>query len=321
MAGMALERREGTLLQRAEGWAALPHDARRRRAAEAVRDGELGALRTLLESYLSLYARAGLSTSRATHSTYWRGARRLLSWCDRAAVKVHQVDTDAARRFVASLQGAGLADKSAAVYLTGARQLVAALRWAGLGDGDPFEGLSVRDRTPAVEKARPYSDGELVALLRAADDRERAFVLLAADGGLRLAELSALLWRDVDLTGRTARIVGKGGKLRTVRLTRRLVAALESWRPSAPMLQGRVLGASRRRWQQIMTSLCRRAGVTSRGVHALRHTAGTRLYAASKDLLVVARHLGHASVSTAAIYSHLCGAAYAEAVDALDAEC
>lgn len=315
-----LVKRTVTALERLEGWAALSTGERKRRAAAAVRDGDRAALRELYEAYLHLHARGGLHTSPRTLTTYGRGMARLLTWCKGAGVMAHHVDSDGARRFVAWLSAEGLSGKSVQTYLTAARRFMSALRWAGLGKGDPFKGVSVRDETPAVEKARPYTLGELRALLAAATPRERLFVLLCADGGLRLAEACALRWTDLDLVGQTARVKGKGGKLRTVALTRRLTAALASASSSAPAPAADVLGASRRRWQQILDALCRRAGVSPRGPHALRHTCGTRLYSASKDLLLVARHLGHSSVTTAAIYSHLGSADYAEAVAALDTD-
>jgi len=312
----ALERRAGTDLEQVEAWASLDAGERRRRAAEAVRDDDREALAGLLAAWLRLYGRGGLNTSARTVDVYGRGMDRLLAWCARSARKAHRVDASDARRFVAWMQAGGLADKSVAIYLTAARAFVRALRWASLGAGDPFEGVGVRDRTPAVEKAHPYTDSDLRALLDAANARERAFVLLCADGGLRLAEAVSLRWGGVSPGERTARIVGKGGKVRTIAMTRRLTEALGAWRTHAPTVV--VLGASRRRWQQILEALCVRAGVRARGPHALRHTCGTRLYRASRDLLVVARHLGHASVTTSAIYSHLGGVEYADAVDALD---
>jgi integrase len=70
--------------------------------------------------------------------------------------------------------------------------------------------------------------------------------------------------------------------------------------------------------QQILEQRCNRADVRCRGIHNLRHTCGTRLYEETRDLQVVAKHLGHSSTKTAEIYAHLADSDYREAVDALD---
>ena len=53
-----------------------------------------------------------------------------------------------------------------------------------------------------------------------------------------------------------------------------------------------------------MQALCRAADVTPKGVHALRHSAGTRLYAETHDLEATARHLGHSKLETTRIYAN-----------------
>ena len=55
-------------------------------------------------------------------------------------------------------------------------------------------------------------------------------------------------------------------------------------------------------WRHMQT-LCARAGVTAKAVHALRHAAGTRLYAKTHDLEATARHLGHTKLETTCIYA------------------
>ena len=53
-------------------------------------------------------------------------------------------------------------------------------------------------------------------------------------------------------------------------------------------------------------------------IHSLRHSAGTRLYEATRDIQVIARHLRHAQVQTASIYAHLADKDYHAAVDKLE---
>ena len=301
-----------TALEVIESWADLPADARKRRAAEASQKDDRSALANLQAAYVGLHGRRGTDTSPRTLDTYWRGARHFLDWFARSGVKPHQVAEAEVRRFLASL--ANVSAKSRQVYLTGARTMVAALRWAGLGSGDPFASVRVTDPTPREEKADPYTAGELRKMLSQADARERALVLLAADGGLRLAEAASLTWPQVDLQRRQLTVLGKGGKRAKVVITDRLAKAMRGLERDGEY----VLGISRRRVQQVFDRLCERGGVKGRGYHALRHSCGTRLYSVTRDLLVVQRHLRHSSARTSEIYTHLAESDYRKAVAGLE---
>jgi integrase len=134
-------------------------------------------------------------------------------------------------------------------------------------------------------------------------------VLLCAHGGLRIAEALALTWPAVDLAqGRLRVVAGKGGKSRTVSISVSLSAALQAIRPAGG--QGPVVRSSeglayadptapRRRLRR----LCSQSDVTYLGFHSLRHSAGTRLARQTGNLQLVAAHLGHADISTAAVYA------------------
>ena len=78
------------------------------------------------------------------------------------------------------------------------------------------------------------------------------------------------------------------------------------------------MGINRQRVQQVFDRLSENSGVKHRGYHALRHSCGTRLYSATRDLLVVQRHLRHSDPSTSRIYAHLADGDYRRAVAALE---
>jgi len=167
-----------------------------------------------------------------------------------------------------------------------------------------------------VEKRDRYSDEELGFLLEEADPRERVILLLGADAGLRASELVGLAWADVDLPGQTLVVrAGKGGKRRSVGMTERLTEALVALGIGAE--EERVIAVGRGRLHVIVGSLCRRAGVEARGVHALRHSCGSRLHRATKDLVLTARHLGHASTTPTELYAKLDDRDYRAGVAAL----
>jgi len=87
-------------------------------------------------------------------------------------------------------------------------------------------------------------------------------------------------------------------------LSHSLATALADLRPEPAT--GLVLGLPSRvaAWRCLRV-LAEQAGVSARGVQALRHTAGTRLYREQRDLALVAAHLGHAGLDTARIYAKL----------------
>jgi len=251
----------------------------------------------------------------------------LLSWCEAGHAEgrlAHQLTREDAAAFRLWLAQAGgrdgtpLAPASTNARLAAVRQFSEALLWAGLTDANAFGKLrNVRDPQDPASKRDPFEAEELARLLAAAeaDPRRRVLVLLAADGGLRLAEAAGLTWADVNLARGRLTVEGKGAKVRVVALSPRLAQALADLGPGE---EGqRVLGVNPRRVQAIFAGLCERAGVERRGYHALRHSAATRLYRATGDLHVVARHLGHASLDTTRLYARMDEARYAEAVGAL----
>ena len=128
--------------------------------------------------------------------------------------------------------------------------------------------------------------------------------------------MEQLRWRDVDTSTAQAIVHGKGGTLKAVALSDRLLEALSSLRASggtkspakvgfagAARRSGYVLPYSASRAYQRFGALCKRLGIDARGLHALRHTAGTRLYQQHGDLGQVQDHLRHAHIDTTRIYA------------------
>lgn len=166
---------------------------------------------------------------------------------------------------------------------------------AELIDHDPMA------RVPTVRVPigvpRPITGDQLERALRTANPRMIRWLLLAADAGLRRAEISGLAPQDV--IGRRLHITGKGSKQRVVPVTVRLAAALESWHPETPV---RMWTASPDRVGDLMSLHLHSCGVPATA-HQLRHLAGTRYYVASgRDILATQRFLGHSSPSTTQTY-------------------
>jgi integrase/recombinase XerC len=146
--------------------------------------------------------------------------------------------------------------------------------------------------------------------------RDKAIMELFYSSGLRLSELVELNLVDLDLRDRTARVQGKGDKTRILPVGRYAVAALEAWLQARPefaladefaVFVGR--GGTRltqRAVQKRVTEWAKRQGLGMHvHPHMFRHSFATHLLESSQDLRGVQELLGHASLSTTQVYTHL----------------
>lgn len=293
----------GDALTRATNWADLPPDERRRRAVVAAAGHDAPALWQIAEAYLTLHGRAGATVSVYTLRNYRQGVTSLVeAW---ARENLLHPGHDAAAVWLRHLEGQGLKPSTIMVRLAAARTLYKALRWTRATEVDPFaDARPAADKTAPWDRRGPYSDDEMLTLRQAAAPIDDALILLAGHGGLRAGEIMALRWEDLDLDGRELMVRnGKGGKQRRVVLSAsaaealRKIAPLE--KPSGYVLSYRTPHEARARMQR----LCKRAGVAYKGIHSLRHTAGTRLFRETESMEDTARHLGHTSIETTRVYA------------------
>lgn len=149
-------------------------------------------------------------------------------------------------------------------------------------------------------RARPAPDRAYKEALMAAGPREKIMLRLAAEVGMRRAEVSCVHTGDLieDLVGWSLRVHGKGGKLRTVPLPTSLGRTLASMDPGF-VFPGNDGGHLSPRY---VGKLIRDLLPGDWTMHALRHRFGTRAYALTSDLLLVQEMLGHASPSTTRRY-------------------
>lgn len=148
-------------------------------------------------------------------------------------------------------------------------------------------------------------------------ERNRTLLRLMLDTGLRLAEATALQWRDIDLT--TGKLVvrqGKGAKDRALWLGEIDLEMLRSWRDRQARdmagdhervfttLEGQPV--SPRYVQQMVKRYSLRAGITKDvHPHTLRHSFATDLYRETKNIRLTQKALGHSNLSTTQIYTHV----------------
>ena len=222
------------------------------------------------------------------------------------------------RRLVGALAREGLAGRSIA-------RLLAALRayYRYLLDNhgllaDPSAGISA-PKSPRRLPATLDVDHLARLLDFAAEDplarRDRALFELLYSSGLRLAEVVALDRTDLDLADASARVTGKGNKTRVVPVGRRAHAALVDWLALRQTLagDGAALFVSRlggrlsaRAVQQRLRHWADRQGIDRRVYpHLLRHSCASHLLESSGDLRAVQELLGHASLATTQVYTHV----------------
>ena len=234
------------------------------------------------------------------------------------ALPVEQVTTEAIERWIAGFQGSPRSRQKLLVELHGI-----------LGRAKRVYGL--RENAAAdVEKFQPARSGEIQvfspeevwALVRAASSQlDSAIYLTAAFTGLRMGELLALRWRDVDFAGNTVRVrasyylgqltTPKSGKVRALPMAPDVAGALaqlgqrEHWVGDDDLVFAGETGgyldgsALRRRYKLALAS----AGLRPLRFHDLRHTFGTRMIAKA-DIRRVQEWMGHADIQTTMRYLH-----------------
>jgi integrase/recombinase XerD len=216
----------------------------------------------------------------------------------------------------------GLAGATVARRRSTLRGFHAFLAGSGLGAEDPFARLPAARSERRLPHALPVEDIERLLAQPEGERplalRDRAMLELAYASGLRVSEVCGVERRGLDLEARTVAVSGKGRRERMVPFGRAAERALREY-----LERGRpVLGArarhdllfvnargghlSRMGFWKILRAHARAAGIASRvHPHALRHSFATHLLAGGADLRVVQELLGHASVTTTAIYTHL----------------
>ncbi len=224
------------------------------------------------------------------------------------------------RRFIGQLHGRGLSGRSIARTLSAWRGFY---RWLARHRGitaNPCHTLRApksRKSLPAAlspDQAQRLLDGEPADLLEL---RDKAMFELFYSSGLRLAELAAIdVEGGLDLAQQQVQVTGKRRKTRTVPVGAAARAALAAWLArraelAAPQEPGLFVSRrggrlSRRMIQARLDRWAKKQGLGARvHPHLLRHSFASHVLQSSGDLRAVQEMLGHASISTTQVYTHL----------------
>lgn len=272
--------------------------------------------RPYLQGYVA-WLRNEKRYSELTVESYSRDLRRLFELA--ADTPLDTLKTHHIRRFIAQLHGKGMGGRSLARMLSAWRGFFSHLMRAHAFADNPCAGL----RAPRSPKTLPQtlSPDEAVRMVDLPADtpesiRDKAMFELFYSSGLRLAELVNLDPPQIDMGAGEVRVIGKGSKTRIVPLGKYAIMALQAWlavrdqfaRADETALFVGLRGSriTPRVVQLRMKQWGVRQGITSNVYpHLLRHSFATHVLQSSGDLRAVQEMLGHASISTTQVYTHL----------------
>lgn len=158
--------------------------------------------------------------------------------------------------------------------------------------------------------------------------RDYCIITLFINCGMRLSELVGLNIQDINLDERSMRLLGKGNKERIIHINDACADAIVSYLPTrkeseternALFLSKQGNRISNRRVEQVVENALKDSNLDNRGLstHKLRHTAATLMYQhGNVDTLILKEILGHKSISTTEIYTHISNDTLKEAMDA-----
>ncbi len=272
----------------------------------------------------ALRVEAGLA--RATLASYRSDLERALGWiADLGVSSFDGLDARMILDYLASRREEGMAEATVARGLSALRMLLRHLLAEGTIERDP----SALIPTPLLRRSLPrvLDVGQVDRLLRAAGEgdgwlaqRDRALLEVMYACGARVSEAIALRTDGLEPSLRVLRLTGKGGKTRLVPCGEVARAAIELWigdwrariaargprRPEVFLTRrGRPLDRVNA-WRRVKAAALR-AGLPEVTPHTLRHSFATHMIEGGADLRSVQEMLGHASIGTTEVYTHLDG--------------
>lgn len=247
--------------------------------------------------------------------------------------RIEQLTANELRGYVAALHDAGYAGSSVARKLASMRSFFKFAQREGAIEGNPAKPL----RNPRRERKLPHflTTREIAKLLLAPDLsqplglRDRAIFETTYSAGLRVSELVGLNDEDLDLTEGVIRIRGKGKRERLGPLGRYAVEALEQWLAVRRLAHPAASAAKRpvftnkfgrrlttRSVARTLEKYLLQTGLdTKTSPHTLRHSFATHLLDGGADIRSVQELLGHKSLVTTQIYTHVSTASLKEAYE------
>ena len=283
-----------------------------------------------LEAFLE--ALAARNASARTIVEYRRHVTEFLAFLGSRGVDWRTPNRAAVRAYLSALADRELAPTSVAGRLSAARSMYRHALRNGTVEADPLAGVRAPRRPSRLPRVLSVDEAaDLVTAPRrlagrdeALGRRDAAMLELLYATGMRISELSGLTVDRVDVERRRLRVIGKGNKERQLLFGAPAATALRAYLAEArPVLASRDTGAaatvflnasghplSSRGARLVIERWVHATGAPSRtSPHTLRHSFATHLLEGGADLRVVQELLGHASLQTTQVYTHLSDAA------------
>jgi integrase/recombinase XerD len=268
-----------------------------------------------------LWLERGLSDN--TIQSYTSDLRLFANWLTDRQSSLLNAQAEDVLDYLATRVAAGLSARTTARLLSSLKRFYTLLAREGIREQDP----TALVEAPKTGRSLPVSlsEAEVELLLKAPDlataegMRDRAMLEITYSSGLRVSELVALDLAQINIRAAVMRIIGKGNKERLLPIGDHAIEYLEQYmlESRAELLQGhgtsdrlfvtrRGGGLTRQAFWYRVKKYARMAGIRqSLSPHTLRHAFATHLVNHDADLRVVQLLLGHSSISTTQIYTHV----------------
>lgn len=301
-----------------------------KRAAVRGTGDIVGICAPLLEGYLDAL-RVEQAASEHTIRSYRADLEAFLRWCDRRGIDPLDATYRELRGYLGEMDAARYARSTVNRRLSSLRGFYGWMSMTGVVDSDPasvISGPKQGKHLPHVLKhaemerlLRIHSNRDLMGNAREqtpSDMRDQAILEFLYACGVRISEAAGLELGDVDFSSKLVKVFGKGRKERIVPLHDLCIETMQTYlREARPILlagkasssffvssRGNSMSADAMR--KMFKATVRAAGLDERlSPHDMRHTFATDLLDGEADLRSVQEMLGHASLSTTQIYTHL----------------
>lgn len=257
-----------------------------------------------------------------TLDAYIRDLLKLINYLEDEDKRLEDVQLSDLQHFAASLHDIGIHPRSQCRILSGVRSFFRFLELEGYRDDDPSELLE----SPVLGEHLPeVLSAEEVDMLESSIDlskweghRNRAIVEVLFSCGLRVSELVNLKLSDLFLQEQYVRVVGKGSKERLVPISPRAIKELDYWFMDRRVMKIKpgeedyvFLNRRGAHLTRVMILIMIKQQAEAAGIqktispHTLRHSFATALLEGGADLRAIQAMLGHESIGTTEIYTHI----------------
>lgn len=279
-------------------------------------------MENLLEKYRN-YIYFERSLSENTLDAYTRDVSRYLEWIEEQGIDAKCAVLDDLHRFACMLYDLGISHRSVARILSGVRSLYYFLLVEGEIEKDPTELLEspkIGTRLPEVLTIEEMDAIKSVLNMNLPEERrDYAVIEMLYCCGLRVSELCDLCISDLFFEDEHMRVRGKGAKQRLVPLSDHIIKVLQTWleeRATIRIKEGQedYVFVSHRRGKALsritvfhnIKVYAERAGIQKNiSPHTFRHTFATHLLEGGAHLRAIQAMLGHESIGTTEIYTHI----------------